>query len=315
VPALPRLAVLLPLLGLAPGCVIVPAPEPAPQAPPPVGPPEPHAPPDTLTDPHPIAQPVAIDESRHLCDGRDGLQIAFAVTVPWRARGGHFLYEQHGDSYFLLDGQCHFWVSHPDGTARTGRNGTLDPALRDRLEIDLHYQRWPALAGDHCVQIADGAPLVVGDDVAQLRCGFLGLPYDGVPPEFLAAFTTITGAADGLWAAGTDNTGPVRMFLVRTELRDDPSAPPVAWPLASDPASIAIDRAAFGGNSRPDSIVVDDAADAAALRALDARYHADHPDAADPTPIEGPDGARYDLFVRDVLPFDDASGELGLPWR
>jgi len=309
--ALPRLAALVPLFSLVAGCVVTPEPEPV--APPPW--PEPQLP-DPHKDPAPLAVPIPVDTSRHLCDGREGLQVALTASNGCAfAPGGECLAARHGARYLLIDGQCNYWVSNPESTARTGRNGTIGPALRALLERDLLYQSWPGLGGNHCVAVGDASVLKLGDETATLSCPDVTEPYyDDVPPEFPAAFAGADAVAAALWDAGTDETGPVRIYVVRPYRPDEIATPPVPWPLASDPTAIAVDETDFV-HALPPSTIVDDLADAATLRALDADFNPRRRYARDPIPVEAPDGMRYKLYVRDVLPFDDASGELGVPWQ
>jgi len=319
--AVPVLSRLLPLalLGALPiGCVQVDLPRATPDAGPDAPPaPEPSDP--FAHDPNPIQLPLAVDPSRHLCDGRDGLQVAAVNWVGgFRPASGSILYAQHGHGYFLLDGHCNYWVTGPDGNAHSGRNGTIGPELRDRMERDLHYQSWPALAGAHCRAVADGGVTTVSDVSATLSCS--GGPYADVPSEFLEAFQLLGAFGDDLRATGAEETGPLRMYVVRIDPitrppDDDLINPPVPWPLASDPASLALDQAAVEQGEPPPSLLVDVPADIAALRSLDASYHAEHRDARDQIPVRGPDGVLYDVFIRDVLPFDDADGHLVIPWR
>jgi hypothetical protein len=240
-----------------------------------------------------------IYSDRRLCDGSDHLRLAFFAGGGGPPSGPPYtLYGEVGSSYLYVDGHCRYWVDDPEDYRLSGRTGVLDAALEERLTRELHYQSWPALAGPYACQTPpppDSGWSGFRDATYEVSCA-----SSCGAPEIAAACTAQPTLAHELFDRGVPLDGPVRLYLVASS-----SAPPDpvtehTWPLASDPVTLASDESVT-----PVAVRIDDLADADTLRRLKAEaipastyipYVAIHRDGAPP----------FQLWVRDVLPFEDA---------
>jgi len=262
------------LLGLSSGCVSMEVPE--------------------APAPDPAPEPVPVDPSRHLCDGRDGPQLAIAQ------RGGMPFPGDDGSphSYLIIDGQCRFWISNPEGRGRLGGAGVLPPVLRDRVEHALNYQSLNALGGEWCSVPEDVSTLSVSDPTASVDC--TGDLVPDTPVEIDEIFIAIDGVRSLVWTESLwrgSQSEPLRIAF-RPVAAGAETPPPVPWPFAADPLAA------------PE--LIEDPAEARELRGLVNEYHAKH-DGAGPF-VTGPDGTVYELFARDRLPFENERGVLTMPW-
>lgn len=252
---------------------------------------------------------------RRLCDGSNSLRLDYRIVGGGLRSTAQELTARNGFRFLFVDGKCRFWTwgSGEPAALHDVVAGTLSSDDEAALAAELRYAEWPELSGqfDHqCV--ADGASGVVGDGEYALgtspACG-----PDGTEGSSTAVTAILSGAlrwTDRLATVGTSAVGPARALLVAADADDTrfDHATVFDWPLATDPASLAVDAAAGAQRALEASIVLPDS-DSDALRALRRLARDDHSSWNEGyVPVVAASGARYFLYLSDVLPFEGEDG-------
>jgi hypothetical protein len=238
---------------------------------------------------------VPVDASRKICDGSEGLRFAYQLRGGFLTPRPYDLFYEPGVRFLFIDGRCHFWVSPVDLSEAPFHEGVLDAALEARVTSATHFQSWASLVGPYAC--TDDPPTDAGDAI--FEDGTQRVTCSPCPTDAPAELAETCDAPDDLerdlWALSTPMDGPVRIYLNDGDVaRDDE----VAWPLARD-----LDEVVAATVEWP--LVIADAADADALRALKRKHDADFPDLAGAVPVRGANDRHFLLHVRDVLPFED----------
>jgi hypothetical protein len=242
------------------------------------------------------APPLPVDSSRKLCDGSDGLRLAYGVGGAFRPPAPADLFFEPGSSFLYVDGHCHFWVESVDKYEGATHEGVLDAEVELRLTAVTHFQSWPSMVGPYTCSEPPPADAGGGHfEDGTLRPSCPPCPSDA-PEELLYACENILTMRRQLWAAGAPMDGPVRLYVEAAG--GAAPADEADWPLAR-----GLDEVAAATAAQP--LVITDAADAAALRALREASQAAHVDDG-AIAVRSPGGQHYLLHVRDVLPFEDA---------
>jgi hypothetical protein len=253
--------------------------------------------------------PVVADPPREICDGSS------AVRVYLNLAGGGFLARPGMEftliSYVIITGECRFWVMQ--GTREEARTGTLTRDAADRLAGELHYAAWyriPDDAQSHGTVLDGGGGWVVTDGTRKFDCS--GFCTDPLAREM---FERASRLPQELYELGGPVAGPMRVSAV-----DSSSATfqkgTIDWPL-----SASVERFVYAPHAEPApgpnrGVLLEDPADLRTLRALRPRLRGSDygyvPVLADLDAADGgSDASTYDLYFRDVIPFEDpATGEL-----
>ncbi len=258
-------------------------------------------PPDAGPDagPPPDAAPVFAD--RRICDGSDGLRFAYRRFIGFALPAPYRIFSELGGPFLYIDGHCHYWVSdaHAISADQDIRTGVLDAASEERIAQATHFASWPALENAFtCTEQPplDGGGTFFSDGSFRPMC-----PY--CVSEAVSELVEMCGGATDalqaqLFAQGQPLDGPVRLFMSTQSVASEPGR--VDWPLASDPAAIAAATTQV-------TLRIDDLADARVLRALRASHHAAFP-IFESIPVRDGAGQLYQLFLREVLPFENDEG-------
>jgi len=252
---------------------------------------------------------AGIDPTRKLCDGSAHLRLAYSGSGdelgPTPPSG---IYREVGAYYLYVDGQCRYWVTDPAGDfLADGRTGVLDAAQEAELTRLVHYQSWASLGGGYtCAGTpapgAGGATFFDGTN--RPSCPYWCEPQE-LPHEVVEMCSAVTSLRTLLHERGVANEGPVRLYMTA-----DAYPAPVAdfvWPLATDPESLIL---AVDGT--PSSFRIDDVTEARQLRELKATLIIKS-ETLPYVPIHRDDAPPLQLWVRDILPFeDDPAGPFGL---
>jgi hypothetical protein len=249
----------------------------------------------------PAAENEDVDaEPERLCDGSSKLRFA-TQNAGGNLTGVPRVSAEVGWSFFLIDGQCRYWVS----AGGEVHFGTLSPAEEEELTEDLLLGRWSELGGSN-LQCSDASTV--------------GLRYYDERYSLYCASNELTEAVDDwrirLYDAGAPLDGAVRYTLAdATESAWAMTIPEYgqSWTLAWDPATQAVGQ-------MEDEMAephVADGEDAAALRALRTSYAENMPASGlGPwlrVPVvyesDGTEAHYFDLALRDVTPFE-IDGEL-----
>jgi len=229
-----------------------------------------------------------------LCDGSPTLW--FAATGSGHAYGGVArVSDELGWSFLLIDGQCRFFAQQsPDTPVRTG---TLGPSDVTALADDALLGRWTDTTDGPCDPTFTSTFRFL-DDRASFHCMIGTIP------------TGVSLRLGELYRRGTDVTGDVRYSVSDATgeiwVSGDPTAVAQPWPLASDPATIAVTTAA----EETAAPLVASGADADSLRSARAAYHAATDSGGSPllrVPIvfsAGGTPAYFNLALRDTIPFE-----------
>jgi hypothetical protein len=253
-----------------------------------------------------------------ICDGSEDLRLAMVLggggqvaNEIEREIGFYYLYVRGSCEYFALPADA--GVPWPDA-----RTGVIDPATEEQLSRALGYGALAELAGSWATEgVSDGSTLLVSDGAHTVAC-YAGCE-DG--PDGVRALWAEMGWIDELWAEGEPYQGPLRISVIgwADATLDELPAP---WPLAVDPWSIAIDGDVDPAPQAGQTLLVDDPEQVATLRELRRQYREnDLPDGV-PNSLTAyghltfEDAGGQDLFqlwMRDALPLEDATGLIPLP--
>jgi len=235
-----------------------------------------------------------------VCDGSDGLRLVIAFDgqldreYPYSA-----VQYELGAPYVYVDGRCQYWLgswdlNEPFAFWRPIRTGSLTSDEQASLAGGIAYDDIGALAS--CSQSPTGSDVPIAHifDGARLRNCY-------PDPDLQAAWF---GAVSPLYDRGTPLTSALR---IEVGVGGTPvtNLPPHPWPLAEPLPDFVVppENQFSGGVSR----LVSDPGDVSALLALRDEYLSEEAPHIPPDPaieIEG----RYLLYMREEVPFTDASG-------
>jgi hypothetical protein len=243
----------------------------------------------------------------HVCDGSGSLRLAMARLSSFdRLQPGSQVLFENGSPFLYVDGNCRYWVQSDDGWAGS-RSGVLTPSQASQLEADTHYADW--IRGDwRTPTLADASLDILYDTSVKLSCS--SLCGSSSAPDFLkdvtARFADIVRPLSTGGGALQDQR--VRISVVQLDPGAYDFVPHAAWPLAVALQGIAQDQGTAQMQGYGHGLLFQ-GADAEKLRALRATYVAGSYRQLGVPGLPIDDGGQvYLLFVRDVLPFEDASG-------
>jgi hypothetical protein len=235
----------------------------------------------------------------HVCDGSSDLRLAVRFDAPGPFAPGEAILYDNGASFLFVDGTCDYAV-------KTGARwediavGTADDAtLIDRLRLDQ------LVSASYTGDLADGPTFHLAFEGAVIDCAG-GCSGGDVPDEIAQLDARAADLLQASYAGGSLEAHPQRVEVVAEGV---PPTPSFLWPASLDPATIALAPAdAIAGTA---TLVT--GADAAALRDLrhQVRDTSPTPGAAFVTVDTGP--PQYAVFLRDALPWEDASGLVADP--
>jgi hypothetical protein len=253
-----------------------------------------------------------------ICDGSEGLRLAMVL-------GGGGLVENEiereiGFRYLYVLGTCEYFVLPSiDGAPwPDARTGVMDSATEEELSRAIGYGGLAELAGSYSTGgVSDGSTLLVSDGTHTVAC-YAGCE-DG--PAEAAALWSELGWIDVLWAGGEAYAGPLRISVIGW---DDATLDElgVQWPLPMDPWSIASDGDDDPAPQAGETLLIDDPTQVATLRELRRQYREDDLPEGVPNALHAyghltfTDAGAQDLFqlwMRDSLPIEDATGLIPLP--
>jgi len=219
---------------------------------------------------------------------------------------------ENGSRFLLVEGSCRAWfLEDPASDVRTAQ---LSADAAQALAADLRLADWEDLRGEYVRNLCDGNSSLLRFGVTRIviasACG---------GPDHAAAVTGLEDAARSSLAAAyaiaEPAGGPVRFVLV-AEPADVIWPPLVAaaaapWPLALAPEAVALSSDA-AQRYQPGSSLALAPPDAERVRELRRRFFAGGggPLSGGFIPVLDAAGARYQLFVRDTIPLEDATGLL-----
>jgi hypothetical protein len=243
-----------------------------------------------------------------LCNGESAARLVYRNVGGGDGAsvlGTDVLFE-NGSPFLVVDGTCRYWAM--EDTFSGVRSGVLSHAQEDALYATLELARWPALAGTYhpaeCAFSSSWLRFTTSRIVAMPSCS---REDDSAPVSSI--IDSVKRSTAELFERGVAVEGAVRFTLVT----EDPSGawPPLVqglaapWPL-SVPASSLASTMAEAGDYRAGTSRSAEPPDADALRRIRDRFVA----AGGPSlsggfiPIEGRSGDRYQLFVRDAVPYE-----------
>ena len=238
-----------------------------------------------------------------ICDGSTAPRFRY-VSGGGMYDTGQTVMVENGSIVLVVDGTCHFWTY--DWNGGQVRTGALTDAQVDALDSNLHVDQWGAWQAQPTGGCSDGGGFEAAFDDKRLDMG--GCGADAPLQSYLDFFGTVDRLYTDLQTT-PEVTGPVWVTLVplgTTSL----GRPEGAWPLATDPVTYSIDPNR-GEPSAPAGTKIDDPSDATKLRAFGASFRDGDFGATEPGDdllTVGPDGTRYLLWMRDVMPGEDATG-------
>lgn len=253
-----------------------------------------------------------------ICDGSNELRLAMVL-----GGGGlvdHEIEREIGFRYLYVLGTCEYFVLPSiDGVPwPDARTGVIDPATEEELSRALRYAGLADVAGSWSTGgLSDGTTLLVSDGTHTVAC--YGGCEDG--PAGARALWSELGWIDVLWAEGEGYAGPLRISVIgwADATLDEVG---VQWPLPMDPWSIAIDGEIDPAPQAGETLLVDDPEQVATLRELRRQYREDDLLEGIPNALHAyghltfTDEGGQDLFqlwMRDSLPIEDATGLIPLP--
>jgi hypothetical protein len=247
--------------------------------------------------------------SKPLCDPSQPSAGRVAVEMrdnPGRVARGQAVMYDNGAHYIFVDGQCNYWVNHPNQVWDETRSGVLDVETAARLGESLHFGAWSDLRGTWSGDggVFDAPVLIFDDAMSAVICADLcdGPGVAGAVKAMRDAFPVV---AQELWDRGSPAASGVRAIAVAGQ--PGPGIPFVDWPLARPIADFVRSGQSIGVG---EGTLEADVASARSLQELRASFlRGDHGAFVwNMLPVMS-DGAYYQLYLRDALPFEN---ELGL---
>jgi hypothetical protein len=252
------------------------------------------------------------DQSAPICNGDPSVRLAFRFGGGGQVLPGSQVMSENGFQFLLVEGTCRAWfLEDPASDVRTAQ---LSAVAAQALAADMHLVDWEGLRGEYVRNLCDGPGSL-------LRFGATRIAIISVcgGPDRADAVTWLEDAArrslSAAYATAEPVDGSVRFVLV-VEPSDVIWPPHITaaaqpWPLAVAPETLALSIDAAHGY-QPGSSRALAPPDAERLRELRRRFFAGGggPLTGGFIPVLGTAGARYQLFVRDAIPLEDATGLL-----
>jgi len=243
-----------------------------------------------------------------LCDasnqtaGRVGME---ARTVVERLAIGEAVLFDNGGPYVFVDGKCNYWVSNPSQMFAETHTGTLDAETAIELGSRLHFNAWEDLSGDWSDPYGGtfDAPILIFDNSRNAVVCRDHCDASEVPSAVKAMRDAMIRIAQELWDDGAP--APSSLRVVATPAEAGPGIPFVDWPLVR-PFS---DFVRTGDVGFGEGTLEEDVESVRVLKEL-RRSFLDGEHGAfvwGMLPVKS-GGAYYNLYIRDTLPFEDASG-------
>jgi hypothetical protein len=267
------------------------------------------APPDAG---EPDAAAVPEDVPRRLCDGGSHLAVFGRVwSFDDIVSVGEAFLSENGHLILIVRGDCTYVVSEGGSQEelRSGvldlRHGVLDREAEEELADALSYDAWPRIAGGWSSPGDDSSfwTSVVEDADYMIACHG-GCEAPDTPPEVIRLDDLYHPLIRDLWSRGERGDGPLRIKLVRDFTG---IVPAVDWPLDIPLSSLILEY------EEADSVVstLVEGERAAALRAIWQPYlDGEHGDWDGYVGINDPPREPVRLYLREVLPFEDATGRV-----
>jgi hypothetical protein len=262
--------------------------------------------------PEPSMQPPPVaDSPREICDGSNAVRVYLNLSGPSGLvrPGMEFTFT----SYAIITGECRFWVML--GTREEARTGALTREAGDQLADELHYAAWYRISDDEQGRgtiFDSGGGWVLADGIRKFDCN--GFCTDPLAREM---FERASRLPQELYDLGAPVEGPMRVSAVaNSSFQGTPQKNTIDWPLSAPVERFAYDPYAEPALQRNSGVLLEDPADLKTLRALRPRLRGSDygyiPVRADLAEADGGSVAStYDLYFRDVIPFEDrATGEL-----
>ncbi|NVB84822.1 MAG: hypothetical protein HOV81_41010, partial [Kofleriaceae bacterium] len=244
------------------------------------------------------------EPKKPLCDPSEANagRVALEAQVGGNIGNGPAVMYDNGFPFVFVDGQCNYWSSGTR-TWRETRTGVLDADTAAELGARLHFGAWPDLAGTWLESGYVDAPTLIFDDSTRVVVCASLCDGSSVPDSVKAMRDELFVVAQELWDRGSAVESGVRAIAIAYEPFQ--GIPFVDWPLAR-PIS---DFVRTGSVEPGQGVLEDDPASAQALKDLRASFvRGDHGAFGwDMLPVKS-DGAYYQLYLRDTLPFEDAQG-------
>lgn len=238
------------------------------------------------------------------------------VAQPHRVAAGHQVLVENGFEHLFVDGECKYWVK---GSATESsdawapiRTGMIDAGELADLEATLHWPEWAAQSGIHTeTGAADAATHLFHDPASMFGC--VGRCEDA-PSDIRRIKSGARDVLGRLWADpdSVNVEGPGRVIVVELE-PDLPLVYPtiLEWPLERSPSALAISRAEAAELDYGRGVVLD-REEATVMRRLRDEFRAgDYGTFHDVMPFRH-DGIVYQVFFRDVVPYEGDDGLLRL---
>jgi hypothetical protein len=250
---------------------------------------------------------VSTAPSRRICDGSDGIRLAYWVGGGGQQAAYTAVLHELGYEFLYVDGHCHYWVRDPGGSPGPPnpdllpfREGDLTSAqesiLHDLVSYDDFARSAPACPPANS-GVFDASTAVLWDGVKRHDC-YAGWHVDAAWPM-----------RSELFSSGSPMTGPMRVEVGQDSVADSATIYP--WPLIAPIAGYEVPVAKSW--SAGQSVLVSDPTDAGALRHLrdQAVANTNYPQSSQSTICVQPRG--YVMAMREDLPFTRRSDGLWVP--
>lgn len=252
-----------------------------------------------------------------LCDGSDTVRLRYGIfDSPSRLPPGEAVMVQNGSGYWIVTGHCDYYVMRDSW--RETRTGRLSHQRAQEIAAAVYYDRLDEYAGNYRFDgfLADGSVVRLGNATDVINC--YGRCDTGPPEAQDAMDYAYSLLWEELYDEGNAVDGPIRISLFKNEAPPAPDNAPagvvIDWPLsvAPEPFSATLDEL----DSYLGHVITADE-DVQKLRYIRERVWAGdygrdwRPANASALWIWGEDMlASYDLRFRDVIPIEDADGNI-----
>lgn len=247
-----------------------------------------------------------------ICNGEDTVRFAYRFVGGGVELPGKRVLSENGYEFLLIDGQCRYWALKSQYS--DVRYGELAVSEASELEGALRLSTWADLQGEYSVSLCDGtAPWLRFAEMRIRIHAACGGPGNANPVIWLQ--DVVRGHLAQLYERGRAFEGPVRLVLV-TEAADVAWPPLVeqakaTWAASEDPARWAT-TVSEAQKYEPGSSRQVEGRDAQLLREVKRTFYEGGGVSYTGgfVPIAGPRGERYQLYLRDSIPLEDATGLL-----
>ena len=216
---------------------------------------------------------------------------------------------EHGYDFFVVDDRCQFWVLNYEG-AGSIRRGTLTDGDIQTISDSLQLSQWLHHAGSYECNWFDGPWWNYQFRGVSVHSDSVGRDWESIEWMIREVHDIIVR----LYDRGEPMDGAVRYTLVTHPqlvlmAPDDYYRNSADWPLAISANDLAVH---LGEEGWSDSIHQAEGADADSLRAIgrDHRNGIRGNPSTKFSPVVDREGTHYQLFMRDVLPFDASDWSL-----